>query len=173
MSDQKEIRLPEGLDVETATDVLREYARTDGAQITNTETLESLREEIAEAKEAFAAVLAEESPQSADTLARQEMDALTEPYRNDDGDIDVDTLRQEPETGEVDGDGSGDGGEGGDSAGGVETLSLSDREEVQRLAHKRGVFESRDMAGRADTLESEICNLVGVDEFDEINLEAL
>lgn len=171
----KEIRLPEGLDAETAADVLREFDSTDDAQIINQETLESLREEITAAKEAFAAVLAEESPQSAETLARQDMDALTEPFRDDEGEIDVDTLRQTPETGDVGGgDGGGDGGD--DDPVSVDSLSLSDRQEITEvLLPKRTSFQSRGMDGRVEALEGQIAEKFGAEAFDEIEseLEAL
>jgi len=173
MSD-KEIRLPEGLDVDTATDVLREYATTDDAQIINEDTLADLREEIAEAKEAFAAVLAEDSPQSADTLARQDMDALTEPFRDDEGDIDVDTLRQEPETGDAGGgDGSG-GGDGGDDGGfDADSVGFGTRNELETLARKRTTFESRDMDGRVAEIEAEMVELSGAPDFDTLQKEVL
>lgn len=101
MSDDNTIELPEGMDVGTARDVLREFGTTEDAQVVSEDTLESLRDEISEAKEAFAALLAEESPQSAETLSRQDMDALTEPFRDEEGEIDVDTLQQTSETGAV------------------------------------------------------------------------
>lgn len=172
MSDN-EIRLPEGLDVETATDVLREFARVDGEPtIVSESTLDSLREEINEAKEAFAAVLAEESPQSADTLARQDMDALTEPFRDEEtGDIDVDTLRQTPETGDT----GADAGDGGDADGStsIDALSLDDRQELQRLKKKRNAFEKRGIDTRVDALEAEMAALAGVDDASEIDWEDL
>ena len=55
---KKEIKLPEGLDADTAFDVLREYATTEEAQIIPSDRLDALESEITEAKEAFAAVLA-------------------------------------------------------------------------------------------------------------------
>lgn len=169
MSDHT-VQLPEGMTADDARDVLREYARTDDAQITDNDTLAALREEVKEAKEAFAAVLAEESPQSADTLARQDMDALTEPFRDDEGDINVDTLRQEPETK------SGAGGSGGDDPSDdpdPDTLSLDDKEELQRLDRKRRTFRSRGIDGRADTLEAEMCELAGIKDFDTLETEVL
>lgn len=171
MSEHK-IRLPEGLDAETAADVLREYAGTDEAQIVSDDTLSSLREEITEAQAAFAAVLAEESPQSADTLARQDMDALTEPFRDDDGDIDVDTLRQEPQTGDTGGSG-GDG--GGDAPVDVDSLSRSEADEIRKLRQKVTTFESRGMSGRVDALQAEIADTLDADDYEDVaaDVEAL
>jgi len=170
----KEIRLPEGLDVETATDVLREFATTDEAQIVSSDRLDALQNEIAEAKEAFAAVLAEESPQSADALARQDMDALTEPYRDDDGDIDVDTLRQVPETGDTGGDG-GDGGSGGDGGDGfnADGVGFEVRDELDTLAKKRSSFQNRGMDGRVADIEAEMVDLSDAPDFDTLQEEVL
>lgn len=163
---QDEIHLPDGMSVDEARDVLREYHDTDDAQILDQETLSALREEIAEAKEAFAAVLAEESPQSADTLARQDMDALTEPYRNDDGDIDVDTLRQEPET-QTSAGGSGN----GDDPVDIDTLGRDERELVQKKRQKITTFEERDMDGRVDALKGDIAEIVGADDYEDVEAD--
>jgi len=176
--DGTQIRLPEGLDADTAADVLREYARTDDAQIVDHDTLSKLREEITEAKEAFAAVIAEQSPQSADTLARQDMDALTEPFRDDEGAIDVDTLQQTPETqsggtgtgtGSGHGDGDGDGGSGFNA----DSLSLSDEKRLKRLGKKRKSFEKRGIDSRVDALEAEMCDIAGTDDYDVLEREVL
>jgi hypothetical protein len=164
-----EIRLPEGLDVETATDVLREFARTDEAQIVSGDELDALKAEITEAKEAFAAVLAEESPQSADTLARQDMDALTEPFRDDDGAIDVDTLRQDPQTGDPDG--ATDGGDGGGFD--PEAITLSQKQELETLSRKRTVMANRGMDKRASEIAQEMVDLVGADDYDTLEAEVL
>ena len=164
----KEIRLPEGLDVETATDVLREFAQTDDAQIVGESTLDSLKNEISEAKEAFAAVLAEQSPQSADTLARQDMDALTEPFRDDEGDIDVDTLRQEPETGQPD-DGGAD--PSGDDGVDIDNLSRSEYDDLKLLKKKRARFRNTNMDRRADEIEAEIADTLGADSFADVEHE--
>lgn len=169
--DGHKLRLPEGLDAETAADVLREYARTDDAQIIDQDTLERLQQEVSEAKEAFAAVIAEQSPQSADTLARQDMDALTEPFRDDDGAIDVDTLQQTPET-QSGGSKASDAGTGTDGFN-PEALSLSERETLQRNRMKHTTFTNRGMDKRAGQIEAEMEALAGVDDIDDIDWEVL
>jgi len=168
MSDNK-IRLPEGLDVETATDILREFGQTDDAQIVAEDTLSDLRDEIKEAKEAFAAVLAEESPQGADTLARQDMDALTEPFRDDEGEIDVDTLRQEPQTGDAGGDGGDSGADGFDP----DALSLSTREELEPLSQKRTKFQNMGIESRVDEIEAEMVDLADAPDYETLKTEVL
>ena len=171
LSDEEQALLAAVDDPSEAIDVLRDYHSREEPTIIDSDTLEDLRDEVAEAKEAFAAVIAEQSPQSADALARQDMAGLTEPFRDDDGDIDVDTLQQTPETQEP---GAPDD-EGGDDDTGFDpdALSLSEREELQRLARKRTTFANRGMDGRADTLAREMADLAGVDDHDEIELEAL
>lgn len=169
MSNNNEIRLPDGLDIETATDVLREFASTDDATIVSSDELDALQAEISEAKDAFAAVLSEQSPQSEDTLARQDMDALTEPFRDDDGAIDVDTLRQEPETQ------SGGGADPSDDdpadADGVELDSLEQRDELNTLRRKRNSFDKRGVGPAVERIESEMCEIAGVDEYDTLAAE--
>jgi len=163
----EEINLPEDMTADEARDVLREYGSTDDAQIINEDTLSTLREEISEAKEAFAAVLSEESPQSADTLSRQDMDALTEPFRDDEGDIDVDTLRQEPETQTTGGNG------GSDNSGefNANELSKGEYDTLNRLQNKRTTFKNRGMDKRASDIEAEMQELAGVDEIDTLERE--
>lgn len=170
----KEIQLPGDLDADTAYEILQDYASTDDAQIVTNSRIETLENAVSEAKEAFAAVLAEDSPQSAETLSRQDMDALTEPFRDDEGDIDVDTLRQNPETGDTT-DSGGDDDTPTDSVS-VDNLSLSDRDEIKNtLLPKKTSFESRNMQGRVDALEEKIAAKFGADDYSEIEseLEAL
>lgn len=166
-----EIILPEGMAVDEAAEILREYGSTENPAIASGKRIESLREQIAEVKELFAAALAEESPQSADALARQDMDVLVEPFvdSTDRGTVAVDTHVQTPETGAVDGP------LGGSVEVDLDTISLDEREQIQRLAHKRSTFESRGMDARVDALEGEICAIVGADDYDEIEgkLDAL
>ena len=159
-----EIKLPGSLDADAARDVLREFASTDDATIVSSDRIDALESEITEAKEAFAAVLAEESPQSADTLARQDMDALTEPFRDEDGDLDVDTLRQEPETGDVDATPEG----GDDTEPTIDALGRSDREAIRTKRQKMSTFQSRNMSGRVDSLQREIAGIVGAESYDDI-----
>ena len=170
LSDEEQALLAAVDDPSEAIDVLRDYHSREEPTIIDSDTLEDLRDEVAEAKEAFAAVIAEQSPQSADALARQDMAGLTEPFRDGDGDIDVDTLQQTPETQEP---GTPDD-EGGDDDGfDPDALSLSEREELQRLHKKRTTFANRGMDGRADTLAREMADLADVEDHDEIELEAL
>lgn len=169
MSDNK-YKLPDGLDAETAKDVLRQFSSTEEAQVISKNRLDSLESEIKEAKEAFAAVLSEDSPQSADTLARQDMDALTEPFRDEDGDIDVDTLRQEPQTGDVGGsDGSDDGSSGFDA----DNIGLGTKEELDTLDRKRTAFKNRGMENRAEEIEQEMMDITGADSIDTLEKEVL
>lgn len=165
---ENHLRLPDGLDLETAESVLREYAQTDDAQIVSEGTVDALETEVQEFKAVFAELLAEESPQSADTLARQDAEALTEPYRNDDGDIEVDTLRQTPETGDPDDP------DGGSDPSDPDLDALSGTEQrriVEVLQPKRRSFRQRGMDESADAIETEILELTGYDEYDDVEPE--
>lgn len=165
-----EIHLPEGMTTDEAKRVIQEYHDTEDPEIINQEMVSALREEITEAKEAFAAALAEESPQSADTLARQDMAALTEPITGGGGAVNVDTLRQVSETKNPD---SFDD-VGGSSRFDPDALSLSAREKITEvLAPKRQSFKNRGIEGRVEELEDEIATLAGVDDYEDVDLEAL
>jgi hypothetical protein len=178
LSDEEQALLAAVDDPSEAIDVLRDYHSREEPTIIDSDTLETLRDEVAEAKEAFAAVIAEQSPQSADALARQDMAGLTEPFRDDDGDIDVDTLQQTPETQSGGGDPTpdnegGDGGTGGSDGFDPDALSLSEREELQRLHKKRSSFEKRGVDSRVDATEAQMADIADVEDYDEIEMEAL
>lgn len=167
----KEIQLPESLDAEQAADVLRAYAKLDEPEMVESETLSALKNEITEAKEAFAAVIAEQSPQSAETLARQDMDALTEPFRDDEGSIDVDTLRQEPVTqdgpsGDSDGDDPSTDWDG-------QSMTLDQNDTLQQLSRKRTSFQNRGIESRVDALEAEMVEVAGAPDFETLEREVL
>lgn len=160
-------------DPEGAIDVLAEYERREEPRIVEQSEWETLEAETAEARTAFAAILADDSPMSADALAESSMDALTEPFRDDDGNLQVDTLRQEPETGEPDA--PTDDGDDPDDPMSVDSLSLDERDSLQQKRQKITAFENRGMPGRADTLRAEIAEMFGADEYDDVEpeLEAL
>ena len=167
MSDNQ-LRLPDGMDLEAAESVLREYANEEDAQIVSSGAIDSLESEVNEFKQVFAELLSEQSPQSADTLARQDAEALTEPYRNDDGDIEVDTLRQTPETGDPDDPTDSDDPDAPD----IDALSGSEqRRIVEVLQPKRRSFQNRGMDNSAEKIESEILELTGFDDYDEVEPE--
>jgi hypothetical protein len=169
LSDEEQALLAAVDDPSEAIDVLRDYDSREEPTIIDSDALEDLRDEVAEAKEAFAAVIAEQSPQSVDALARQDMAGLTEPFRDDDGDIDIDTLQQTPETqepGAPDDEGGGDGFD-------PDALSLSEREELQRLHTKRSSFEKRGVDSRVDATEAQMADIADVEDYGEIELEAL
>lgn len=159
-----EITVPEGMTAEEAADVIREYGSTDNPRIVSLGGVESLRENIDEVKEIFAEILAEESPQSADTLAKQDMAALVEPFTDSVGTSTVDTLHQTPETGDVDGSPSQTGGAD------IDSLSHSTVKELETLDRKRRTFESRGIESRVGELEEEMTDLAGVDSYEQIEL---
>lgn len=180
-NNDNEITLPDGLTVDTATDVLREYAQHDDASIIPSNQLDTLRDELQEAKQIFAEVLEEEgSPLSADVLAKSDMEDLTEPFRDEEsGEIDIDTLRQTPETGDTKNTQNGNtqtntggNGTGGSTGVDLDTLDASTRQEIRDIdLVKIESFENRGMSGRVDTLKAEVAEKVGADSFDDIEAE--
>jgi len=180
---EKEIRLPDGLTTDEAVDVLQRYASTENATIVDGDTaetldtleglesfdtLDSVVEELKEAKEAFASLLESESPQSADTLSEMPMDALTEPFRDDEGDgIQIDTLGQSAETS-----GAGAGGNDGDDFDAREA-KLNHKSELETLQRKARTFENRGMDERAEELRDEAVDIADAPDYDTLEKEVL
>lgn len=175
LSDDQQALLAAVEDPSEAIDVLQDYYSREEPDIydaSNQTTIEpdalkSLKNSVTQAKEAFAALLADDSPLSADALARSDMDALTEPFRDEDGDIDVDTLRQTPSVGDPDGDDDSDGG-ADDGPIDLDTLGRSDANEIRQLRRKRDTFRNRNMDGRADALEADIADMLEADSFEDV-----
>lgn len=159
-----EITLPDGLGADEAADVLREYATTDDAQIVSADTLSAKEDAIDELAGVFRDALKAQKDLPDETVNGMGVDALTAAFRNEDGEIEADTLTQEPETGTA-------GGEPDDEDGGVDALSADEKAEVEDKLRRADLLEDR-TPDHADTLRSEAADLVGVDSADEIELEA-
>jgi hypothetical protein len=168
----KEIQLPERLDAEQAADVLRRYAQFEEPEMVESETLSALNDDVAELKSVFAGILAEQSPLSQDALAENSVASLTEPFRDDAGDIQPDTLAQTPETQTGGGEATDDGPDA-DATDGFdpETLTLSEKERLQHLKRKHTSFANRGIEGRVDALEQEMLEVAGADDFDTLEQE--
>lgn len=108
--------------------------------------------------------LTEESPQSAETLARQPMEALIRPFTDTTETSPVDTLHQTPETGDV------DGGVSSGSGFDLDSLSHSMVKELETLHKKRRAFEARGMEKRVVELEEEMADIAGVDGYEQIDI---
>lgn len=171
----KEIQLPESLDAEQAADVLRAYAQMEEPEMVESETLSTLTSENDELKSVFAGILAEQSPLSEDALAENSVASLTEPFRNDDGEIEPDTLAQTPESqagGGSPADGGDSGADGGSGWSG-ENMTLSQNETLQQLKRKRTSFQNRGIEGRVDALEQEMVEVSGAPDFETLDKEVL
>jgi len=164
MSD-KTLELPKDMTVETASDVLGEYHTTDDAQIVSADTLSSLENRVDELAEVFRAALENKTTLSKETIEAMPVDALCNEFRDEDGDISPDTLNQSPETT------TGDGGDGGDN-GGTDTLSAEEKQTVRDKLDKADMMADR-TPEYADTLRSEAADLAGVEDADEIEVDAL
>lgn len=92
------ITLPDSLDIETASEVLGEYAQTEDAQIIPGDTIESLRNEVEELSSVFREALQENKELSEAAVNDLSVEALTAEFRDEDGDIQVEALAQRPET---------------------------------------------------------------------------
>jgi hypothetical protein len=174
MSDDKKLELPEGMAVDDAADVLGEFHTTEDAQIVSAERIDGLESKVDELADVFRAALDEQTALSRDTIDQMPVDALCNEFRNEDGELEPDTLNQTPETtaGEVDNSGDNEGNQSDDW---LETLSRSDADKIRRKIRKADSFEGRGIESRADTLRAEAAEIAGTEkeEMEGLKLEAL
>ena len=161
MSD-KTLELPEGMTADKAIDVLREYHKTDDAQIVSNDTLSKKDERLEELAGVFRDALKNEKGLKDETVNAMGVDALAHEFRNEEGEIEADTLSQTPETEtpETPADPEND------------TLSADEKKEIQDMLRRADLMESR-TPDHADTLRSEAADMAGVEDADEIEVDAL
>lgn len=134
-------------------------AETDDPEVVDNSEIEAL----AEFREVFKQLRAERDGVEPEAL-RDDPEVLTEPFRNDDGDLDVsdlEALGQAPETG-------GD----PDDVDTVGSLDDDDREEIESLAARAETFDGVD-ADHAEALRSDAAEIAGVDDFETVETEVL
>jgi len=161
MSD-KTLELPEGMTAETAADVLGEFHTTDDAQIVSSDALESKDNIIDELAGVFRGALEERTTLSSETIESMPVDALANEFRNEDGEIEPETLSQNPEsqTPETPDEPEND------------TLSAEEKSEIRDKLDKAEMMDGR-TPDYADTLRSEAADIAGVEDADEIEVDAL
>jgi len=107
LSDEKKAILAAAKDVDSPREVLSSYANAEEPTITEQDELDALEDEktalesdVEELSGVFREVLAERKDLSEDVVSDLSVDALTSEFRNDEGELEPDTLAQTPETGE-------------------------------------------------------------------------
>jgi len=163
---EKEIELPEGLNADKAFDVLQEYDETEDAQIVSTDTLETKDETIDEFAGVFRDVLSEMKDLREETVNAMSIDALASEFRDEEGDIDIDTLAQFPES-------QSGGSENEDEGFDADTLSRDTVNEIEEVKSKMDSLEKRGIEGRTDTLKADIVDLAGAEDYEEVEKEVL
>lgn len=163
--------LPDNLEPSQAQDVLQEYASHDEAEIVDADEWQSRQSTVDKVKEFLAGALSEQTGMSQETLSNQSLDALAEPFETEDGEIEVDTLSQEPETQEETP--TEDADEDGDDGFNPDTLGRSTVDNLRQKNHKRKTFLNRDVESRADALEQEMVEEVGAPDFETLESEVL
>lgn len=164
MSD-KTLELPEGMTADEAADVLGEYHTTDEAQIVSGDTLADKNNTIEELAAVFREALGEQTTLSEDTISAMPVDALCNEFRGEDGEIEPEVLAQTPETGTVETPDENDDPE-------ADTLSADEKAEVREKLDKAEMMGDR-TPEYADTLRAEAAEIAGVDDADEIEVDAL
>jgi len=161
---EKTLELPEGMTADTAIDVLREYHTTDDAQIISNDTLAAKDDQLDEFADVFRDALKQSRDLKDSTIEGMPVDTLAEEFRGEDGDLEVDSLAQNPETQTTTPD---EGNEGG-----VDTLSADEAQEVKDKLKRAQMLEGR-TPEHVDTLRSEAAELAGVEDAGEIEVDAL
>lgn len=156
------IELPDGMDFGTAKEVLREFGTTEDAQIVSADALSKKDEQLDELAGVFRDALKSQKGLKDETVEAMPVDALAAEFRNDEGDIEAETLSQNPETQTV----------STDSEPSTDSLSASEKKDVEDKLRRAELLESR-TPEHADALRSEAADIAGVEDADEIELEAL
>lgn len=125
---------------------------------------DALQDELDTVREMYAEALAEEWGTDPEKLVeRFDVDALREEFEDDEGNLDVDALVQSPETAEPGDD---------ETDSGIDSLDEATREEVEGAKQRYEYWD-----GKNDTIaEAEKQTMVealGVDSFDDVDLEAI
>jgi len=154
MTDSTTIELPNGLDLDTAKDVLREFATTDDAQIVSADTLSAKDEKIDELAGVYRDALQQQKDLSEEAVNGMSIDALTAEFRNDDGELEADTLAQNPETGTAN-----TGGDGGNP-------DVDNLERIEQIRDKLDTVGNALPDERVDALHNEAADLAGADDYD-------
>jgi hypothetical protein len=159
---EKTLELPEGMTADKAIDVLREFHTTEEAQIISADTLSAKDEKLEEFAGVFRDALKAEKGLKEETVDAMGVDALAHEFRNEDGEIEADTLSQTPETETTDEPAEPE----------KDTLSAAEKREVEDKLRRADLMESR-TPDHADTLRSEAADMAGVEDADEIEVDAL
>lgn len=156
------------MDADAARETLRDYAALEEPTITEQSDVEGLREQVDTAKDIYAEALSERWDTSVEKIKENfGLEALREEFEDDDGNVDAEALVQMPETGDTDGP--------DDPDGGVDALADLDddaRAEVEACKDRLEYWE-----GKNDTIvdaeKEQLVETLGVDSFDDVDLEAI
>lgn len=163
LSDAERDILRAAEDVENAQDVLNEYADADSPEVVEQDVLEAKDDQLDEFAGVFRDALKQNRDLKESTVEAMPVDTLAEEFRGEDGDLKVDSLAQNPETQTTN---------GGDETPSVDTLSGEEKSEIKEKLRRAAMLEGR-TPDHVDTLRSEAAELAGVEDADEIEVDAL
>jgi len=163
----KEIHLPENVSVAEAENLIQEADNVEDPRVVAGDALDQAKATLADA-------LGADNRQEVKSIAEQDLDTLAF-AAGFSGGLDgasssgtsPDTMTQKVES-RSGGSYSADTGGGFDPSG----LSLSDRDALRQKRRKIATFDARDVS-RADTLRAEAAEQAGVDDYDDIDWDAL
>jgi len=140
----------------------------DDPTVVETATYDALEARVESVEGVLADALADQTGISESAAHSLDLDALVAEFEDDEGNLDAEALVQSPETG-----GAGDADDPRDDPGGSPgDLDAEDRETVRDNLRRADLLESR-TPDHAEALRSEAAALVGVEEAEDIDMEAL
>jgi hypothetical protein len=140
----------------------------DDPTVVETATYDALEARVESVEDALADALADQTGISESAAHSLDLDALVAEFEDDEGNLDAEALVQSPETG-----GAGDADDPRDDPGGSPgDLDAEDRETVRDNLRRAELLESR-TPDHAEALRSEAAALVGVEQAEDIDMEAL
>jgi hypothetical protein len=149
LTDTEKAILEAAEDVEAPTEALNEFAATEQAEVVAQTEYEALQENVEEVRDVLSEALSEKTELKDSTIEALSFEALCDEFRNDDGDLQVEALRQVPESGQPD--------EEPDE--GVE--ALGDDADVEKA---EALYQ--DMQSFGVDHEETICEALGVSDWD-------
>lgn len=164
LSEKEQSVLRAAEDIEEPVEVLSEYQAAEQPEIVESDALEHKDEQIDEFADVFREVLSERTRLKESTLEAMDVDALANEFRNEDGEIEAETLSQTPETQNPPANPGG--------STGKDTLSAEEKSEIEDKLKRADLLENR-TPEHAETLRSEAAELAGVEDADEIEVDAL
>jgi len=148
MSDTKEITLPAGMETDEAVEVLEEAGEYNDPEIVEADNYEALQDKVSQVRGVLEEALIDRTELKEETVSALAFEALTAEFEDEEGELQVEALSQEPETSEPEPEES------------PEALGENaDKEKAEALYNDYQTFGT-------EGLKADIVEALGVEDFD-------